>query len=185
MRQIILASSSPRRKELLAMMGYEFDVQPADINEDLNPNLSLREAIEELSFRKAVKIAESNESALIIGSDTIVTIDGQILGKGKDYETCERMISTLSGRTHQVITAVTLICGNEKETFSVVTDVTFFPLDKDEIHRYALSGEGFDKAGAYAVQGYGARFVKEIHGDFYSVIGLPFSETYRRIQKYL
>ena len=95
------------------------------------------------------------------------------------------MITTLSGRTHQVITAVTLICGHKKESFSVVTDVTFYPLDKDEIHRYALSGEGFDKAGAYAVQGYGARFVKEIHGDFYSVIGLPFSETYRRIQKYL
>ena len=185
MREIILASSSPRRRELMQMMGYEFKVQPADENEDLNPDLDLRGAIEELSLRKASKIAESNHDALVIGSDTIVTIDGKILGKGKDVDHCEQMITMLSGKTHQVITAVSLICGEQKETFSVVSDVTFFPIEQEEIHKYALSGEGFDKAGAYAIQGYAARFIKEIRGDYYAIIGLPFSETYRRIQKYL
>ena len=103
MREIILASSSPRRRELMQMMGYEFKVQPADVNEDLNPDLDLRGAIEELSLRKASKIAESNHDALVIGSDTIVTIDGKILGKGKDVDHCEQMITMLSEKTHQVI----------------------------------------------------------------------------------
>lgn len=181
MMHYILASQSPRRQELLHQMGLEFTVQPADVDETLPPELSPEQAVAQLSRRKAEAISCQPDDC-VIAADTIV-VCGQILGKPQDEADAVRMLKLLSGRTHQVMTAVTVRCGNREDTQVSITDVTFRTLETGEAERYTATGEPMDKAGAYGIQGGGALFVERIAGDYYGVMGLPVCMLHTMLRK--
>ena len=185
MTEIILASGSPRRRELLSSLGIDFQVIPADVDEQIDSSKELSSEIERLSFKKAMAVFKDHPEALVIGSDTIVCINGDVLGKPHSEEEAVAMLRELSGKTHQVITAVTILSKEESETFSSSSDVLFQKMTDDEIMEYVKTGEPMDKAGSYAIQGYGSRFIKGIRGDYYSIVGFPISEVYERLKKYL
>ena len=172
---IILASGSPRRKQLLAQMGIEtFRVISSDADETVEPGLSPARIVEILSARKAEAVADhAKHGGLVIAADTIVALDGAVLGKPNDGLEAFRMLSALSGRRHQVYTGVTLLRDGERRTEHEVTTVTFRELTQDDITRYIATGEPMDKAGAYGIQGYGALLVERIEGDYFNVMGLP------------
>ena len=182
MKKIILASKSPRRKELLEKCGVSFMSDPADIDETLNSSLSFEEAIKELSFRKAEAVLKRDEDAVVIGSDTIVTIDGKILGKPKDHSEAKRMLALLQGRTHRVITGICILSKNRCYQDVSVSEVTFTEMNEKEIETYISTGECDDKAGAYGIQGFGGRYVKEIKGDFYAIMGFPLNKVYEELK---
>ncbi len=172
---IILASGSPRRKQLLAQMGIEtFRVISSDADETVEPGLSPARIVETLSARKAEAVAgHAKPGELVIAADTIVALDGAVLGKPADGPEAFRMLSALSGRRHQVYTGVTLLRDAERCTEHEVTTVTFRELTRDDITRYIATGEPMDKAGAYGIQGCGALLVERIEGDYFNVMGLP------------
>ena len=199
MEKIILASSSPRRRELMAQAGFAFEVLVSEAYETIEAETP-GEMVEVLSERKAAAVAEeikkqgfAEESVLLVGADTMVAIDGKKLGKPKDEKGAEEMLEELSGRTHQVYTGVTLIrlkkaengsILQESRTFSEGTDVSFYPLTKEEIRSYIATGEPMDKAGAYGIQGKAAVFVKEIKGDYNNVVGLPIARLYQELKNW-
>lgn len=185
MRRVLLASESPRRRELMVLSEIPFTTTSCLLKETLDPELSIEKAVEKLAFEKADAVFHRYPEEFIIGADTIVVCDGEVFGKPKDNEDAERMLRKLSGKTHQVITGVALVAKDVKECFHEVTDVTFYDLEDEEIKRYAKSKEPHDKAGAYAIQGKGLTFVKKINGDFYNVVGLPMASLYKRLKKYL
>lgn len=185
MRRVLLASESPRRRELMVLSEIPFTTASCLLKETLDPELSIEKAVEKLAFEKADAVYHRYPEEFIIGADTIVVCDGEVFGKPKDNEDAEQMLRKLSGKTHQVITGVALVAKGIKECFHEVTDVTFYDLEEDEIIRYAKSKEPHDKAGAYAIQGKGLTFVKKINGDFYNVVGLPMASLYKRLRKYL
>lgn len=184
MNKVILASKSPRRKQLLGLLNIDFEAIPADIDEEINPNNDLVKEIEKLSYQKANYVYQRNKDSLVIGSDTIVKINGQVLGKPKTYEQAKQMLRLLSNNTHEVVTGVTIITNDQIETFSSIASVTFYPLTEEEIEEYVKTNEPMDKAGAYAIQGIGSKYIKSINGDFYTIMGLPIGELYHRLQKY-
>ena len=173
--EIILASGSPRRRELLERMGIEeFDIITSDVDETLDDSLPPAMQVEQLSCRKAEAVAaEQPEDALIIAADTVVALDGTILGKPVDEADAFRMLSALSGVRHHVYTGVTVILGDKTLTRHEVTSVDFRSLEPEEIELYIATGECMDKAGAYGIQGYGALLIEGITGDYYNVMGLP------------
>ena len=185
MNKVILASQSPRRKELLSLLKIDFEAIPADIEEEINPDNDLVKEIEKLSYQKANHIFSTHKDALVIGSDTIVKINNEVLGKPKTYEDASKMLHILSNNTHEVVTGVTIMVDDKVETFSQIARVTFYPLSDEEIDEYIKTNEPMDKAGAYAIQGIGAKFIKTINGDFYTIMGLPIAELYHRLKKYL
>ena len=171
---LILASGSPRRRELLNQMGLTFTVKPVDADESLTPGLSPREQVKLLSLRKAQAAAESfGPEPVILTADTVVVLDGKVLGKPANEEDAINMLTELSGRTHQVMTGVTVICGNHTRTFTEVTDIHFRDLTDKEIRAYVATGEPMDKAGSYGIQGGAALFCERMVGDYYNVMGLP------------
>ena len=172
---IILASGSPRRKQLLAQMGIEtFRVISSDADETVEPGLSPARIVDILSARKAEAVADhAKPGGLVIAADTIVALDDAVLGKPNDGLEAFRMLSALSGRRHQVYTGVTLLRDGERRTEHEVTTVTFRELTQDDITRYIATGEPMDKAGAYGIQGDGALLVERIEGDYFNVMGLP------------
>ena len=170
---IILASKSPRRKQLLSMMGLEFTVQTADIDETMDKSQTPEHEVAAVSARKAEKIAREHPDDIIISADTIVVIDGKILGKPKDEEDAANMLRLLSGRTHTVYTGLTVYANGESKTQVVGTEVTFRELSDAEIAAYIRTGEPMDKAGSYGIQGYGSMFVSHLNGDYFCVMGLP------------
>ncbi len=172
--RLILASGSPRRRELLERMGLAFTVQAADVDETLSPGLTAREQVERLSRLKAQAVAETlTEDAVILSADTVVVLDGRLLGKPRDPADAERMLTALSGRSHRVLTGVTVWTSAGMRTQCEETEVYFRALDREEIQAYVATGEPMDKAGAYGIQGYGALFVEKLVGDYYNVVGLP------------
>ena len=181
--EIILASGSPRRKELLTQAGLTFRVLTADVDE--TPTVTEPAAVvEELSMRKAEavrKMRPSEAEAIVVAADTIVALDGEILGKPKDEDDAVRMLRGLSGRTHEVYTGVTVlqVPGTERVTFSNCTRVTFYRLSEEDIRDYVASGEPMDKAGSYGIQGLGVRFVERIKGDYNNVVGFPLAHFLR------
>lgn len=182
MNKVILASKSPRRKELLGMLGIPFDIVPADIEEHIDYDNDLVEEIQKLSYQKANHVFEQYPNNIVIGSDTIVYINKEVLGKPKTIEQAKEMLHKLSGKTHQVVTGVTIMSKEKTDTFASITDVTFYELTDKEIDDYVALTEPLDKAGAYAIQGKGSEFVRKINGDYYTVVGLPIAEVYRHLK---
>ena len=172
---IILASQSPRRKELLHQMGLRgFKIDAPDVDETIEGNLPPAMIVEELSLRKALAVAEqADEDDLIIAADTVVALDGAVLGKPEDEGSAFSMLSALSGNRHYVYTGVTVIQGEKRVTQHEMTTVTFRELEPEEISNYIATGEPMDKAGSYGIQGLGALLVSGIDGDYFNVMGLP------------
>lgn len=184
-KNLILASGSPRRKELLELCGIPFEVEVADIDERLDLAADLEDEIKKLAYRKAEKVFENHPDAIVIGSDTIVVIDQEVLGKPKTDENARIMLKKLSGKVHQVITGVCVLSAERCESFAVSTDVEFFPLSEEEISDYVATKEPLDKAGGYGIQGKGALLIKGINGDYYSVMGFPISRVNQVLNHYL
>ena len=173
--KIILASQSPRRKELLERMGIrDFETISPNVDESAFHGLPPEELVRRLSAEKAAAVAgKGGEDAIVIAADTVVALEGAVLGKPADELDAFKMLSALSGVRHQVYTGVTVCRGGEKQTAHEVTDVTFRELSEREIEDYIATGEPMDKAGAYGIQGYGALLIQGISGDYYNVMGLP------------
>ena len=186
--KLILASASPRRKELLGKTGLKFEIIPAKGEEVITKTLPW-EVVEELSFQKAKEIADlQTEECIVIGSDTIVAKGEEIMGKPKDEADAFRMLSEIADDVHQVYTGVTLIrTGKEPKilTFSEKTDVFVYPMSDEEIKSYIATGDPMDKAGAYGIQGDFAIHVKGIAGDYYNVVGLPIGKVYQELKQLL
>ena len=172
---IILASQSPRRRELLERMGVvDFRIVTPDIDEQMDRELPPGALVGRISLEKALAVqAQEGKGPIIIAADTVVALDGAVLGKPADELDAFKMLSTLSGCRHQVYTGLTVLRGEEQYTVSEETTVTFRELSAEEIDRYIATGEPMDKAGAYGIQGYGALLVEGIQGDYYNVMGLP------------
>jgi septum formation protein len=194
--RLVLASASPRRAEILRAVGWPFDKSPADIDETRHANEEPIAYVERLALQKAQVTAQrlsstasSSAGCLILGADTVVVVEGELLGKPIDEEDARRMLKLLNGRWHEVITGLALLRGGPMEQDSQVaherTVVKFAPLTAGEIDWYIASGEPMDKAGAYAIQGRAARFVEEIQGDYLNIVGLPVRLLYRLCQNRL
>lgn len=189
---LVLASGSPRRKELLTQLGYEFSVLVTDIEEQQQPDEDAQAYVQRLSLDKAKAalnlIAErepNSDSIVVLGSDTVVVSQGQVLEKPSDLANCKRMLTQLSDQRHQVMTAVSVVSADKQKTEIVITDVWFKPLSEQEIEKYWQTGEPCDKAGSYGIQGLGGRFVTRIEGSYYAVVGLPLFETDQLLQEFL
>jgi len=186
--RLILASSSPRRRQLLRNAGFDFDVQASNIMEKIHPGEPAEEFARRAAREKAVQVAASSpHGSLVLGADTVVVIDGETLGKPADLDDAARMLRLLSGRTHQVHTGICLVRAPDKIQALVhaTTLVTFRELDEEEIRDYLKSGEPMDKAGAYAVQGLASKFVTRISGCYSNVVGLPVALVYETLKPLL
>lgn len=186
MRKIILASASPRRRELLEQGGIPFTVIPSQAEEKITTEQP-GQAVEELSYLKCSDIYEKSlGDVLVIGADTVVASEGKILGKPCSQKDAVKMLQSLQGREHEVYTGVTIMAreGNEnrKKTFHEKTKVVFYPMSDEEIRSYVNTGEPMDKAGAYGIQGKSAVFIKEISGDYNNVVGLPLARLYQELK---
>lgn len=170
--QLILASQSPRRQELLGLFGIPFQVQVADIDETMDPEKPPFEEVARVSRCKALAVPRERQD-VVVAADTIVVCQGRVLGKPHSQQEARQMLHLLSGRDHQVMTGVTVLCGDKEQVFTEVTDLHFRPLSDGEIDRYVRSGEPMDKAGAYGIQGGAALFCERMSGDYYNVMGLP------------
>lgn len=182
---LILASASPRRKELLSLIDEDLRVITSDVDETPPPDSSPRGTVEELALRKARKVAESYRQDVVIGADTIVVVGGDILGKPENEEQAAKMLKRLSGRQHSVYTGVAIMSPKGSQVFSEKTYVHFIPLTDEMIKEYIATGEPLDKAGAYGIQGRGALFVSKIEGDFANVVGLPICRLSLALRKLL
>ena len=170
--QLILASASPRRKELLGLFHIPFTIRVADIDETMDHTRSPFDEVARVSRLKALAV-ERQEDDIVIAADTIVVCEGKVLGKPRDGAEAVEMLQLLSGRDHQVMTGCTVLQGQRAETFTEVTDLHFRPLSQKEIENYVASGEPMDKAGSYGIQGGAALFCERMVGDYYNVMGLP------------
>lgn len=193
--RIILASASPRRKELLRQIGLEFEIQVSQVEEVITQTQPGK-VVEELSSQKARAVVDAldeeeyKEGVLVIGADTVVAADGEILGKPKDESEAVKMLHFLSGRSHEVFTGVTLVYkkqGRERiiKSFHERTAVVFYPMGDDEIAEYVATRDCMDKAGAYGIQGFCARYIKGIEGDYNNVVGLPVGRLYQEAKEML
>lgn len=179
--QLILASGSPRRKELLSLFRIPFTVIPADVDETMDPANAPCDEVARLSAKKARAVKREPDD-VVIAADTIVVCEGKVLGKPKSEENAYHMLSLLSGRDHQVMTGCTVLRGEKCETFTEVTDLHFRTLSEREIRAYIASGEPMDKAGAYGIQGGAALFCRRMEGDYYNVMGLPVCRLWQTLQ---
>lgn len=183
--KIILASQSPRRRELLERMGIsEFEIIPARGEENIVPGLTPEALVEALSRQKCLEVAAVHREALVIAADTVVAVEGRVLGKPRSKAEAEEMLSLLSGREHRVCTGLSLSQGGRLRTGHEDTAVRFRPLTREEIRRYVSTGEPMDKAGAYGIQGYGCLLVEGIVGDYYNVMGLPVCRLGRMLAEF-
>ncbi len=190
MYKVILASASPRRRELLAQIGMDFKVIISKADENISEPAP-EQLVMKLSNIKAMAVYEEHgiedEATIILGADTVVAFDGKVLGKPKDTQQAKEMLSMLSDNTHQVFTGVTVLYkkqgGLKSETFYDKTTVYTYPISDKEIDEYIMTGEPMDKAGSYGIQGIGAKFIKKIDGDYNNVVGLPVSKIYQKIKE--
>ncbi|MDR0532274.1 MAG: Maf family protein [Oscillospiraceae bacterium] len=181
----ILASGSPRRKELLALVGLPFGVCVPKVAEIIAPDCPPEQCAEDLAAQKAAYVARQFPDDCVIGADTVVVAGGEILGKPKDAADAERMLRLLSGREHVVITGVCLRLGERERRFSQHTLVRFYALGGEEIEAYVRTGEPMDKAGAYGIQGRGALLAEGITGDYFNVVGLPVALLARELRQFI
>lgn len=182
--RIVLASQSPRRADLLRMLGFQFDVVPADIDETYHPHENGPDHARRLAREKAAFIAGSRPDAIVIGSDTVVVIDGRVLGKPKSKDQAFEMLMNLQGRTHQVATGIAVAAPGRRIEHDIETvDVRFREFDEEKARAYVETGEPMDKAGAYGIQGYGASLVEWVRGDYFAVMGLPVQRMIRLFER--
>ncbi|UXD86395.1 Maf family protein [Thalassolituus hydrocarboniclasticus] len=181
---LILASASPRRRELLQQIGVKFRIEVADIDETPLSAEHPAAYVARLALGKAQKIAAENPGCVVLGSDTTVVLDDEILGKPENADDAARMLAALAGRRHQVMTAVALVKDDQQRVQTVITNVHFAPLSAAQISAYVATGEPADKAGAYGIQGLGAVLVDAIEGSYSNVVGLPLTETAAMLQQF-
>ena len=179
--QLILASSSPRRRELLGLFGLPFVIRAADIDETMDPSLPPEQEVARVSRCKALAVPRQKDD-VVIAADTIVVCEGRVLGKPHSPREAEEMLTLLSGRDHQVMTGCTIVAGEQAQTFTEITDLHFRPLEPEEIRRYVATGEPMDKAGAYGIQGGAALFCRRMEGDYYNVMGLPVCRLWQQLR---
>ena len=179
---LILASGSPRRKELLGLFGIPFVIRAADIDETMDPGQAPFDEVARVSRLKALAVPREQDD-IVIAADTIVVCEGRVLGKPHSREEAVRMLTALSGRDHQVMTGCTVLYGDKSETFTEVTHLHFRELSEKEIKRYVQSGEPMDKAGAYGIQGGAALFCEKLEGDYYNVMGLPVCRLQKALRR--
>ena len=184
-RKLILASASPSRKMLLEQSGLDFEVVVSGVDETVPPDYIPAQTVEALAQRKGQAVQALRPEAPIIAADSVVSIDGLILGKPKDDEAAKATLRRLSGRTHELITGVCLLINGQMDLFHQVTRVTFYPLTEEEIAEYVALGESRGRAGAYGIEGIGVVLVQSIQGDYPNIVGLPVAETIRRLHKLL
>lgn len=180
--KLVLASKSPRRSEILKNAGIDFVVRVADADETIPAGTNPEDAVVFLAARKAMAV-ERAEDETVLGADTVVVLDGKILGKPKDKDDAFNMIKRLSGRVHSVFTGVCAIGNGISMTFAEETKVEFYKLTDEEINTYINTSEPYDKAGAYGIQGLASKFIRAIEGDYFNVVGLPISAIYQKILK--
>lgn len=178
--KLVLASKSPRRSEILRNAGIDFTVRVADADETIPDGTKPEDAVVFLAARKAMAVERADDE-IVLGADTVVVLDNQILGKPKDKDDAFNMIKMLSGRVHSVFTGVCAIGNGISMTFAEETKVEFYPLSDDEINEYINTNEPYDKAGAYGIQGLASKFIRGIEGDYFNVVGLPMSSVYKKI----
>ena len=176
---LVLASASPRRQELLRAAGIPFEVQPAHIPEEPLPGENAKDCAERLAREKALAIAQKRPNDAVLGADTVVVVDNQLLGKPADASDAAHMLRLLSGRTHQVITGVALVSDGRCLVESESTRVAVSEITAEEISDYIATGEPMDKAGAYAIQGVASRWITQIEGDYNNVVGLPMALVHK------
>jgi len=184
MQNLILASSSPRRKELLSILQIPFEVKVSDVEESFDPGQEPHEIVMNLADRKAKHVSKKYPQAIVIGADTIVVARGEVLGKPSTPNEAYDMLKKLSGSTHTVLTGVSIVSTARTTTFYEKTEVVFWELTDDDIHSYISTGEPFDKAGSYGIQGYGSTLVSRIEGDYFTVVGLPISRLVRELKPF-
>jgi septum formation protein len=177
--RLILASASPRRRELLAQAGLPFDIVPAHIDERRRAGEDPVSYVQRLALEKARAVSALHPEARILGADTTVVFDGEVLNKPADIHEAERMLRALSGRTHQVHTGIAIVCGSRHQSHIETTTVYFSEISNDDLTHYLATGDSLDKAGAYGIQGYAARWIPRIEGDFFNVMGLPIAAAIR------
>lgn len=181
---IILASKSPRRIELLQSLGVDFKVEVSEIDESSFHHENAIELNKILAIEKTKAVAKNNPNDIVIGSDTIVTINNQILGKPRDKDDARTMINMLSNNTHEVVTSFCIIFNNTIISETSISEVSFYHISDEEIEDYIKTEEPYDKAGGYAIQGsFGKKYIKNINGDFYSIMGLPIARVYQLLKK--
>lgn len=183
MKEVVLASASPRRKELLSQIGMEFRICLSE-KDEVSTGSHPSEIVKDLSFIKAEDVfSKGNQDAIVIGADTIVAYEGKVLGKPKDKEQAYEMIKMLQGKVHQVYTGVSILWKQDDvvktNSFYEATDVEVYAMSEEEIQDYVSTSEPYDKAGGYGIQGYFARYVKQIRGDYNNVVGLPVGKLYQ------
>ncbi|WP_144698798.1 Maf family protein [Fictibacillus phosphorivorans] len=184
MKRLILASASPRRYELLSLTLLPFETYPSTLEEKMDLSLTPSRLVESLAEQKAADIFTQKPDCVVLGADTIVSYQNNRLGKPKDRIEAAEMLRMLSGQTHDVYTGVCLIDQTKKLIFSVKTSVTFYTLDENTIDWYLNTGEPFDKAGSYGIQGSGSLLVEKIDGDYFNVVGLPISKVVRSLKDF-
>lgn len=184
-RKLILASASPSRKMLLEQAGLDFEVVVSGVDETVPSDYTPAQTVEALAQRKGQAVQALRPEAPIIAADSVVSIDGLILGKPKDDEAAKATLRRLSGRTHELVTGVCLLINGRMDLFHQVTQVTFYPLTEEEIAEYVALGESRGRAGAYGIEGIGVVLVQSIQGDYPNIVGLPVAETIRRLHKLL
>ncbi|PTO95560.1 septum formation inhibitor Maf [Vibrio sp. 10N.286.48.B8] len=204
-KHLVLASGSPRRKELLSQLGYEFSVLVTDVEECKHAQETAEEYVKRLSLDKALAAlsllkdnpserqhvvpssdtVDNSSEIVVLGSDTVVVSQGQVLEKPSDFSDSKRMLTQLANERHQVMTAISVVSEEKQRTEIIITDVWFKPLSEKEIEQYWQTGEPCDKAGSYGIQGLGGRFVTRIEGSYYAVVGLPLFETDQLLQEFL
>lgn len=183
--RIILASNSPRRHELMKLLNLDYEIQASDIEEINDLSLSHEELVMDLAFQKANAIFKDNKDALVLGFDTLVIIDNLILGKPKDEEEAKHFLQILSGKTHKVLTGCAMIKKGYSRSFHTQSLVTFWDLTEKEIDDYIKTKEPMDKAGAYGIQDHGSIFIKDISGDYFTIVGFPISRINQELKKIL
>lgn len=182
-KEFILASVSPRRHELLKFLISDFRIIASNIEEIIDGFLTNEEVVMDLALQKAQDISNKNKDFYVLGFDTLVILDEKPLGKPKDENQAFEMLKSLSGRTHRVLTGCAIVMNDYTDTFYEFADVTFTDLSDEEIYQYISTKEPMDKAGAYGIQGFGAKYVEKVNGDFYTVMGMPIHKLYKRLQE--
>jgi len=180
--KVILASQSPRRKALISLLHIDAITIPSYIEEVIDESLSHEEIVMDLAYQKAADIFRKNKDALVLGFDTLVVLNEEIMGKPKTKEEAKMYLQQLSGKTHRVITGCAMIKKGHSSSFYSSAMVSFYPMDMSEIDDYIETNEPFDKAGGYGIQGYASKYIESIHGDYYAIVGFPISKIYRELK---